>query len=207
MGRNNFSGRYRLIPVLFGSLLIFAIICAVLILIWSLIVFLSKTPVGAGSAVPVVIWLAALAASTVLMTLFTRGGTVWPAVFLAVVSVIFSCFFATKGVVTFGGLLLKLLISLAIAVVAFIVTKLIARGRPAARTSSSRRSRPRRHKAKRGGRRQGTAAEEAYFEQEREEEIERQLAQIKEALYKESAAPTMISVDDDDFSGFKETRR
>ena len=129
MGQNRFAKNYRLIPLLIGSLIVYAVIFCLALLIMSVIVYLSKDPIAAGSGVPVVIWLILLALATILMTALTRGGTVFPGIFLALVTTIVSCFYASAGAVTFGGVLLKLLISLLVAVIAFIAGKLIFRGR------------------------------------------------------------------------------
>lgn len=146
MGSKPFTQTYRLIPVLIGSLLIFAIICFAFIILWSIGLFLTKTPDPAGTAFPAVLWLLALALSTAAMTVLTRGGTVFPALFLALLGSVLTCFFAEPGVVTFGGVLLKILLSLLVAVIAFTISKLIIRSTRYRRRSHGKRSGIRKHK-------------------------------------------------------------
>ena len=119
------SNQYRMIPLFLASLVIFAAFSAIAILLWSVILFLGKTPFEEIGGFPTVMWIIVLALSTALITRITRGGTVFPPLFLAVVSSVVTCFFASDGTVTAGGIVLKILISLLAAIIAFIITKLL----------------------------------------------------------------------------------
>ncbi len=125
MGKlSRFGHTYRIIPIIIASLLLFAVICCLAVLIWAIIVYLGKNEVGDGQALPAVIWLISLLLSSALMTLATKGGTVFPALFLGVIAVILSCLMAGEGLLTVGGVLLKVLLSLLAAVVGFTLAKL-----------------------------------------------------------------------------------
>lgn len=123
--RNSLTQTYRLVPIIIASLLIFLVIAGLAILTWSLIVFLGKNQVGEGAVLPAFIWLIGLFLSAGLMTIFTRGGTVFPALFLALITVVLSCFFAGEGVLSFGGVLLKILLSLLATAFGFSIAKLL----------------------------------------------------------------------------------
>lgn len=122
--KNSFSRQYRIVPIILASLIIFAVLSAVIVLIWSVVVYASKATVSDASALPAIIWLVILFISSALMTLLTRGGTVIPALLLTVITVILSAILAESGTVTAGGFVLKLLISAAVAVVAFTIAKI-----------------------------------------------------------------------------------
>ena len=122
--RKTFRQTYRLIPIFLGTLLIFALICGLAILIWSTIAFLSKADVETAQSLPGIIWLAALFLSAGAMTLLTRGGTVFPALFLTLITVVISCFLASEGALSFLGVMAKLGYSLLASVLGFIIAKL-----------------------------------------------------------------------------------
>lgn len=122
--RKSFGQTYRLIPIIIGSLLIFVFICGLFILIWSIIAFLSRANVAAVQNLPVFIWLSTLFLAAGFMTLLTRGGTVFPAIFLSLITVAVSCFLASKGILSFDGVLTKLGYSLFFSVLGFTVAKL-----------------------------------------------------------------------------------
>ena len=143
MGKKKSLKNYRLIPLLIGSMLIFALVFCVILLIWSVIVYLTREPITSASLMPDVMWLLVLAISTLLMTAFTRGGTVFPGAFMALVSTVVSCFYASPGTVTFGGILIKLLLSLITAIIFFIIGKLLFR-----RPSGAKARPPKRQKVK-----------------------------------------------------------
>jgi len=122
--RKSFRQTYRLFPIIVGSFIIFALICGLFILVWSAIAFLSKTDIAAAEGIPVFIWLVSLFLAAGIMTLFTRGGTVFPALFLALITVIISCFLTSEGVLSFGGVMVKLGYSLLFSILGFSFAKL-----------------------------------------------------------------------------------
>ena len=138
--KRSFSAKYRILPIIIFSLIMFAILCAVVILIWSLVLYAGKSTVSETSAIPAIIWLVILFISSVLMTLLTRGGTVIPALLLTVITVILSAIFAEAGSVTAGGFILKLIVSALVAAAGFSVAKLflICAGRTPQRSRRKR---------------------------------------------------------------------
>ena len=123
--RRRSSSKYRIIPIIISSLIIFVILCALVILIWSIIVFANKTEVSENSAIPAIVWIIALFISSGLMTFLTKGGTVIPALFLSGITVILSALLASDGAVSAGGFILKLLVSILAAGLGFTVVKLL----------------------------------------------------------------------------------
>ena len=122
--RRRSSSKYRIIPIIISSLIIFVILCALVILIWSIIVFANKTEVSETSAIPAIVWIIALFISSGL-TFLTKGGTVIPALFLSGITVILSALLASDGAVSAGGFILKLLVSILAAGLGFTVVKLL----------------------------------------------------------------------------------
>ena len=118
--RRRSSSKYRIIPIIISSLIIFVILCALVILIWSIIVFANKTEVSETSAIPAIVWIIALFISS-----GTKGGTVIPALFLSGITVILSALLASDGAVSAGGFILKLLVSILAAGLGFTVVKLL----------------------------------------------------------------------------------
>jgi hypothetical protein len=123
-GRNSFWRTYRVLPIILGSLIIFAVLCAVAILVWSCVVYFSKSEVATIQTLPAIIWLTALFLTSGIMTILTRGGTVFPALFLTVVAVTTSCLLAEPSLLTVVGVMVKLGYSLLFAVLGFIFAKL-----------------------------------------------------------------------------------
>jgi len=115
---------YRLFPLFIASLLLFAAISALLIFGWAAVSYLLKAPAEGTGSISDIFWLLALVLSVLIMTRLTRGGTVLPALLLSFVTVIVSSFFATPELVSAGSIVSKLLISLAAAIIAFILGKL-----------------------------------------------------------------------------------
>lgn len=122
--RKRSSSKYRIIPIIIGSLIIFAVLCALVILVWSIVVFASKADATEATVFPAIVWIIALFIASALMTLLTKGGTVLPALFLAGITVILSAILASEGAVTAGGFILKLLISVLAAGLGFTAAKL-----------------------------------------------------------------------------------
>ena len=122
--KKSFSAKYRILPIILTSLIIFAILCAVVILIWSLVLYAGKSTVSDASVIPAILWIVILFISSALMTLLTRGGTVIPSLLLTLLTVILSAIFAESGTVTAGGFILKLVVSALVAAAGFSVAKL-----------------------------------------------------------------------------------
>lgn len=122
--KKGFLHTYRLFPLILGSLFLFAMISGLSILVWSFIVFINKADVGTMQTLPVLVWLAALFLSVSIMTYLTRGGTVFPALFLTVIAVSLSFYLAGDGLLTVGGALIKIFFSLLASVLGFTLTKI-----------------------------------------------------------------------------------
>lgn len=123
-GKRSFLRTYRLIPIVIVSLLVFSAICAFAILIWGSIAFFSKANVATVQTLPKIIWLTALFLASGVMTLLTKGGTVFPALSLAFITVIISCFFVGPSLLTINGFFVKLGYSLLFSILGFVFTKL-----------------------------------------------------------------------------------
>lgn len=122
--RRSFWRTYRVLPIILGSLVIFALLCAVAIFIWSCVVYFTKTEVTTVQTLPAIIWLTALFLTSGIMTIFTRGGTVFPALFLALIAVTASCLLADSSLLSVGGVLIKLGCSFLFSVLGFTFAKL-----------------------------------------------------------------------------------
>jgi hypothetical protein len=122
--RSKFLQRYKIAPIIITSLLVFIIISCAAILIWSTIVFLGKAEVSDSPALPAIAWLLSLFLATGLMTLLTKGGTVFPALFLGLITVVLSCLLGSAEILTVGGFILKLILSLIAAIAGFTLVKL-----------------------------------------------------------------------------------
>lgn len=122
--RSSFWRTYRVLPIILGSLIIFALLCALAIFVWSCVVYFTKSEVATVQTLPAIIWLTALFLTSGIMTILTRGGTVFPALFLTAVAVTASCLLAEPSLLTVGGVLIKLGCSLLFAVLGFIFAKL-----------------------------------------------------------------------------------
>ena len=123
-GRSNYK-KYRLLPLIGVGALILVALVAVSLLIWSLIAFGGQRDPAQSGATAAVIYLCAVFIACLAMTLLIRGGTVIPAAVLGALAAMCSVLLA-PGPAPFGRILLKIVITLVVAVAGFAVGKLLS---------------------------------------------------------------------------------
>lgn len=125
-GRSNYK-KYRLLPLIGVGALILVALVAVSLLIWTLAAFGGQRDPAQSGATAAVIYLCAVFISCLAMTLLIRGGTVIPSAALGALAAICSILLAPEPA-PFGKILLKIVLTLAVAVAGFAVGKLLSSG-------------------------------------------------------------------------------
>ena len=125
-GRSNYK-KYRLLPLIGVGALILVALVAVSLLIWTLAAFGGQRDPAQSGATAAVIYLCAVFISCLAMTLLIRGGTVIPSAALGALAAICSILLAPEPA-PFGKILLKIVLTLAVAVVGFAAGKLLSSG-------------------------------------------------------------------------------
>lgn len=123
-GRSNYK-KYRLLPLIGVGALILIALVAICLLIWSLAAFGGQRDPAQSGATAAVIHLGAVFIACLAMTLLIRGGTVIPSAVLGALAAVCSVLLAPEPA-SFGKILLKLLLTLAVAVAGFAVGKLLS---------------------------------------------------------------------------------
>lgn len=122
-GRSNYK-KYRLLPLIGVGALILVALVAVSLLIWTLAAFGGQRDPAQSGATAAVIYLCAVFISCLAMTLLIRGGTVIPSAALGALAAVCTVLLADPA--PLGKILLKIVLTLAIAAAGFAVGKLLS---------------------------------------------------------------------------------
>lgn len=120
--------KYRLLPLVGVGLASLVLLVGLSLLLWTAIAFKGNFDLSQRATAPLLIYLGAIFLSCCLMTLLIRGGTVFPSALLGLAAGATALILAPAGAAP-GQLILKLLISLAVALAGFTLTKLYFRQR------------------------------------------------------------------------------
>ena len=140
-GHSNYK-KYRLLPLIGVGTLILVALVLISLLIWTVAAYGGQKDPAQSGATAAVIYLGAVFISCLAMTLLIRGGTVIPSAILGVLAAVISILLAPEPA-PFGKILLKVVITLAVAAAGFAVGKLISGPQlpgPAPRRPSDRKS-------------------------------------------------------------------
>ena len=127
-GKNSFQ-KYRIAPLVGAGAVILVVLVLLALLIWALAAFAGQRDPAQSGATAAIIYLGAVFVSCLLMTLLIRGGTVIPSAILGILAAVVSLMLA-PGNAPFGRIVLKIVLTLAMAVIGFAVGKLLSGPRP-----------------------------------------------------------------------------
>lgn len=121
---------YRYVALLIAGVLCYALLISLAALAWGSLVYMRQGDVAADTAMPLAIFLGAIFLSSCLVTALSRGGTIFPALMLAMAANIISFLLAQAPQPQAKGVLMKLGLTLIVAVAGFVISKLLyMRGR------------------------------------------------------------------------------
>ena len=127
-GKNSFQ-KYRIAPLVGAGAVILVVLVLLALLIWALAAFAGQRDPAQSGATAAIIYLGAVFVSCLLMTLLIRGGTVIPSAILGLLAAIVSLLLAPAGA-PFGKIVLKIVLTLLVAVAGFAVGKFWSGPRP-----------------------------------------------------------------------------
>ena len=117
--------RYRIFPLVLLGLSIAIVLIVISLLFWSMISYYSGSTPEDAKALPVIIYLGTVFIVSALMTLFIKGGTVFPAAIMALLVAVFSLILADSATITFWPSVLKVALTVFVGVLGFTLTKLV----------------------------------------------------------------------------------
>ena len=125
-GHSNYK-KYRLLPLIGVGTLILVALVLISLLIWTVAAYGGQKDPAQSGATAAVIYLGAVFISCLAMTLLIRGGTVIPSAALGALAAICSILLAPEPA-PFGRILLKIVLTVEVAVAGFAAGKLLSSG-------------------------------------------------------------------------------
>lgn len=117
---------YRNVALALTGLVLYALFILIGSLIWGASVYMGEADAVNYTGWPLAIYLLAVFLASFLITLLSRGGTIYPSFALALAAAALAILLSGEATIVFSGVLLKLLLSIVAATVGFSVGKIIA---------------------------------------------------------------------------------